>query len=123
MKAKLFLSVCLSFAFFVASAVSPAPMVHDVSGTYDFTVTDIPDQPDVKGTMTLSKIDGGVKVDFNSSAGEIALSDAKLVGHTLTGKIDVQGVVLKLKVEFKGNSFSGAFASDYGDLPISGDKK
>ena len=123
MKAKMLLtfSLCLSFLF--ANALDTATALHDPVGTYDFEVTDIPDQADVKGTMVVSKVDGKVKVNFSSSAGEIELADAKLDGHKLTGKIDVQGVVLKLTGKFTSNGFEGQWNSEFGALPITASKK
>jgi len=123
MKAKILLtfSLCLSFLF--ANALDTPITLHDPVGTYDFEVTDIPDQADVKGTMVVSRVDGKIKVNFNSSAGDIDLADAKLDGHKLTGKIDVQGIVLKLSGTFTSNGFEGQWNTEFGALPISASKK
>jgi len=123
MKAKMLFTftVCLSFLF--ANTLEAATILHDPVGTYEFEVTDIPDQPDVKGTMVVSKEDGKLKVNFNSSAGDIDLADAKLDGHKLTGSIDVQGIVLKLSGKFTSDGFEGQWNTEFGALPITATKK
>ena len=73
--------------------------------------------------MVVSRVDGKLKVVFNSSAGEIELADAKLEGHQLTGKIDVQGIVLKLSGKFSGDNFEGQWNSEFGAIPITASKQ
>lgn len=123
MKVKMLFTLTLCLSFLLVNTVDAATTIHDPSGTYEFEVTDIPDQPDVKGTMVVSKVAGKVKVSFNSSAGEIELADAKLDGHKLTGKIDVQGIVLKLSGNFTSNGFEGQWNSEFGALPITATRK
>ncbi|GEM_PF-1361044 len=123
MKAKMLFTLTLCLSFLFVNTIDAATTFHSPVGTYDFEVTDIPDQPDVKGTMVVSKVDGKIKVIFDSSAGEIELADAKLDGHKLTGKIDVQGIVLKLSGKFTDSGFEGQWNSEFGALPITASKK
>ncbi|MFK7983043.1 MAG: hypothetical protein AB8G86_23890 [Saprospiraceae bacterium] len=123
MKAKMLFTFTLCLSFLFANTLEAAAILHDPVGTYEFEVTDIPDQADVTGTMVVSRTDGKLKVVFDSSAGEIELADAKLEGHKLTGKIDVQGIVLKLSGKFSGNNFEGQWNSEFGALPITATKK
>lgn len=123
MKAKMLFTLTLCLSFLFVNTIDAATMVHDPAGTYAFEVTDIPDQPDVKGTMVVSKVDGKVKVTFDSSAGEIELADAKLDGHKLTGKIETQGIVLKLSGTFTSSGFEGQWNTEFGALPITATKK
>ncbi len=118
MKIKFLLSFTL-LSFLLVNTVDASTIFHDVSGTYDFVVTDIPDQADVKGTMIVSKENGAVKVIFSSSAGEIELQDAKLDGHKLTGKFEVQGVQIKLKGTFSGKEFEGQLDTEFGAMGVS----
>jgi len=118
MKARFLFSLTL-FSFLILTSVDAAPVIHDPSGTYDFEVTDIPDQADVKGTMVVSKENGAVKVRFSSSAGEIDLQDAKLEGHKLTGKFEVQGILIKLKGTFTSNGFEGQLDTEFGAMGVS----
>lgn len=122
MKAKFLFSLTL-LSFLFVSSVNAEILTHDPSGTYDFEVTDIPDQPDVKGTMVVSKENGAVKVKFSSSAGEIDLQDAKLDGHKLTGKFEVQGIMIKVKGTFTSNGFEGQLDTEFGAMGITGTKK
>jgi len=122
MKAKFLFSFALLSLLFI-NATNANTLNHDPSGTYDFEVTDIPDQADVKGTMVVSKENGAVKVTFSSSAGEIELQDAKLDGHKLTGKFEVQGVQIKLKGSFSGNNFEGQLDTEFGAMGVSATKK
>ncbi len=123
MKAKMLFTftVCLSFLF--ANTLEAATTLHDPVGTYEFEVTDIPDQADVTGEMVVSRTDGKLKVVFSSALGEIELTDAKLDGHKLTGKIEAQGIVLKLSGTFSGDSFKGQWNTEFGALPITATKK
>ena len=123
MKAKMLFTFTLCLSFLFANTLEAASILHDPVGTYEFEVTDIPDQPDVTGTMVVSRVDGKLKVVFNSSAGEIELADAKLESHKLTGKIDVQGIVLKLSGKFSGDNFDGQWNSEFGAIPITATKK
>ena len=123
MKAKMLFTFTLCLSFLLANTLEAATILHDPVGTYEFEVTDIPDQPDVTGTMVVSRVDGKLKVVFNSSAGEIELADAKLEGHQLTGKIDVQGIVLKLSGKFSGDNFEGQWNSEFGAIPITASKQ
>ena len=123
MKAKMLFTFTLCLSFLFANTLEAATILHDPVGTYEFEVTDIPDQPDVTGTMVVSRVDGKLKVVFNSSAGEIELADAKLEGHQLTGKIDVQGIVLKLSGKFSGDNFEGQWNSEFGAIPITASKQ
>ncbi len=119
MKIKFLFSFALLSLLFV-STTDASTIIHDPSGTYDFEVTDIPDQADVKGTMVVSKENGAVKVTFSSSAGELELQDAKLDGHKLTGKFEVQGVLIKLKGTFTSKGFEGQLDTEFGAMGISG---
>ena len=123
MKAKMLFTFTLCLSFLFANTLEAATILHDPVGTYEFEVTDIPDQADVTGTMVVSRVDGKLKVVFNSSAGEIELADAKLEGHKLTGKIDVQGIVLKLSGKFSGDNFDGQWNSEFGAIPITASKQ
>ena len=123
MKAKMLFTFTLCLSFLLTSTLDAAPTLHDPVGTYEFEVTDIPDQPDVTGTMVVSRVDGKIKVNFSSSAGDIDLADAKLDGHKLTGSIDVQGIVLKLSGKFTESGFEGQWNSEFGALPITASKK
>ena len=118
MKIKFLFSFAL-LSFLFVSTTNATPIIHDVSGTYDFVVTDIPDQADVKGTMVVSKENGAVKVIFSSSAGEIELQDAKLEGHKLSGKFEVQGIQIKLKGSFSGKDFEGQLDTEFGAMGVS----
>jgi len=122
MKIKFLFSFAL-LSFLLVNTVDASTVLHDPVGTYDFEVTDIPDQADVKGTMVVSKIDGALKVTFSSSAGEIELQDAKLDGHKLTGKFEVQGVQIKLRGAFSGNNFEGQLDTEFGAMGVSATKK
>lgn len=117
MKIKFLFSFALLSLLFV-STTDASTTIHDPSGTYDFEVTDIPDQADVKGTMVVSKENGAVKVTFSSSAGEIDLQDAKLDGHKLTGKFEVQGVLIKLKGTFTSKGFEGQLDTEFGAMGV-----
>jgi hypothetical protein len=126
MRARNFLSIgfLLGFLFvFAATTTAATPLVGDHTGTYEFVVSDIPDQDDVEGTMTVSKKDGKVSVNFSSSAGDIDLEDVKLEGDKLTGSIEVEGLVLKLSGKFTKDGFKGQFDTEYGAMGISAEKK
>ena len=123
MKAKFFLSLSFMLSLFIVQPLEAASISSDPVGTYDFVVSDIPDQPDVKGTMVVSKDSGSIKVQFSSDAGEIVLNDAKLDGNQLTGKIEVQGVILKLDGKFTADGFEGQWNSEFGALGIMATKK
>ena len=123
MKAKMLFTLTLCLSFLFANTIDAATTLHDPVGTYAFEVTDIPDQADVTGDMVVSKEGGKVKVVFTSAMGEIELMDAKLDGHKLTGKIEAQGIVLKLSGKFSGDSFEGQWNSEVGALPITATKK
>jgi len=123
MKAKLLFSLTLCFSFLFANATTTTIIDHDPVGTYEFTVTDIPDQADVKGEMIVAKTDGVVTVTFTSSAGDASLSDVKLDGHKLTGKLEMQGIILKLSGTFSGDKFEGQWNTEFGALPITAAKK
>ena len=127
MKVKLFL--CLSFCFSLfltdTTAITP-PLVSNPVGTYDFSITDIPDHPDLRGTMIVSKTNGSIAVKFKSSTGNVDLMDAKLDGHKLTGKTEkllFEGVVLRLNGKFTAYGFEGQFNTEFGALPITATKK
>jgi len=124
MKAKLLLSIsfCLSLLF-VNTVEANIDNIVDPVGTYDFIVTDIPDMEDVKGTMTVSKSGNGIKVNFSSSAGDIDLVDAKLDGDKLTGTIEAQGILLKLRGSFTADGFKGQFDTEFGALSFTASKK
>ena len=108
----------------VISFSAQANTLHDPVGTYEFTVTDIPEQADVTGTMVVSKEEGAVKVKFTAAtSGETYLQNAKLDGHNLTGEINVQGIVLKLSGKFSGDKFTGNFMTEYGSMGITAEKK
>ncbi|MEM6320712.1 MAG: hypothetical protein AAF960_23795 [Bacteroidota bacterium] len=117
----LILSLCLSCLF--TSQAMTIPTFADHTGTYEFVVSDIPDQPDVKGTMVVSKTGDEVKVKFSSEVGEVYLSNTKLEGDKLSGKIEVQGLVLSLKGTFSDGGFEGQFNTEYGAMGISATKK
>lgn len=127
MKVKLFLCLSFCFSLFLIDATATTlPLVHNPVGTYDFVISDIPDQPDLKGTMVVSKSSGRIIVTFNSSIGEVELADAKLDGHKLTGKTEsliFQGIVLKLNGKFTSNGFEGQFNSEFGALSFTASKK
>lgn len=123
MKAKMLFSLTLCFSFLFAATTNAATLDHDPVGTYAFTVTDIPDQADVKGDMIVARSGDEVTVKFSSSAGDAALSDVKLDGHTLTGKLEMQGIILKLKGSFDGDKFEGQWNTEFGALPITAIKK
>ncbi|MEM1124545.1 MAG: hypothetical protein AAGJ18_29170 [Bacteroidota bacterium] len=123
MKRRMLLSLglCLCFLFTVKANIVLPNVDH--TGTYEFVVSDIPDQPDVKGTMVVSKTGDEVKVKFSSEVGEIYLSNTKLEGDKLSGKIDVQGIVLNLRGTFSDDGFEGQFNTEYGAMGISATKK
>ena len=73
--------------------------------------------------MVVSREDGVLKVKFSSSAGEIDLQDAKLEGHKLTGKFEVQGILIKLKGDFSGNNFEGQLDTEFGSMGVTATKK
>ena len=125
MKAKLVLTFGLFFSFFATNFLQANEIitVHDPVGVYDFVVTDIPDQPDVKGTMTVARKDGKVTVKFSSSAGDADLTNVKLDGHNLTGKLDMQGIVLNLKGKFTETGFEGQWNTEFGAIGITATKK
>lgn len=123
MKAKLLFTFTLCLSFLFVNTIEAVTTLHDPVGTYEFEVTDIPDQADVTGEMVVSKENGKVKVVFTSAMGEIELTDAKLDGHKLTGKIEAQGIVLRLSGKFSGDSFEGQWNSEVGALPITATKK
>ena len=123
MKAKLVFTFTLCLSFLMANTIEAATILHDPVGTYAFEVTDIPDQPDVTGDVVVSREDGKLKVVFSSAMGEIELADAKLEGDKLTGKIEAQGIILRLSGKFSGDSFEGQWNSEVGALPITATKK
>ena len=127
MKVKLFL--CLSFcvSFLMTNITTAAvPLVDSPVGTYEIKITDIPDSPDIRGTMVVSKVNGQVMVNFSSSLGEIDLADAKLDGRKLSGKFKgfiMEGVLFKLNGKFTSNGFEGQLNTEFGAMGITGIKK
>lgn len=127
MKVKLFLCLSLCVSFLITNATATTSfLVSDPVGTYGFTISNIPDQQDLTGTMVVSRNGGAIIVKFSSAAGKIGLSDARLDGHQLRGSFDgyiMEGVVFKLEGKFTNSSFSGQINTEFGALTITADKK
>ncbi|MEM1248941.1 MAG: hypothetical protein AAGA81_01520 [Acidobacteriota bacterium] len=75
-------------------------------------------------TFTVTQVDGALKGMFSSPQGELDVGDITDTEGVITFDMDIeaagQALTLKFSGSVEGDTLTGKFGSDFGDMPVTG---
>ena len=118
-KSFLLLSVIVMSSFAVKDSFVG---VKKILGEWDYSIPDAPYEYQ-KGVMVLKKTDGVLAGDLVIQGQAAPMQEVAFEKNVLTAKMDVQGEMVRFKLNFTKKSFEGVVSYSQGTLDMTGTKK
>ena len=113
----------LMIAVFVAYGCAATKNVVDVSvGTWDYVVKDTPNG-DTKGNFVIAKEGENYSGTVNGEQGSYPVENIKFEENILSYSFSFQGMVLQIKGNIEGASFTGNVTVDYNSFPMTATRR
>jgi hypothetical protein len=96
--------------------------VKKILGEWEYSIPDAPYEYQ-KGVLVLKKVDGALVGEVLIGGQGMPLEDVAYEKNVLTAKMDVQGELVRYKLNFTKKSFEGIVSYSQGTLDMTGTKK